>query len=353
MNRHMRSSWRRASSLSSQREAHKLEACGHARRKAFTLVELLVVIAIIGILMALLLPAVQAAREAARRTQCANNLTQMIIAVHNYDMAYGFYPSGTIDQQGPILSQESGYHHSWLVQILPYIEQRNAYNHVDFSVGVYDTKNQPVRKLTIKTFFCPTDSGSAPGHNNYAGVHHDVEAPIDVNNNGVFFLNSRVRYEDVTDGSSHTLFIGEKVLEATDLGWMSGTRATLRNTGTPLNLAGRKAPWITPRRIGSEDVGFDGAEGGTAVPVDNGDSPDDSEEEQPDPPDEDATPVVPVPAPPTGPLVVGGFSSRHPGIVQFAWGDGHVSGLSRNISPQVLQQLGHRADGKLLDESAY
>jgi prepilin-type N-terminal cleavage/methylation domain-containing protein len=94
------------------------------RRKAFTLVELLVVIAIIGVLIAMLLPAVQAAREAARRSICISNLSQLIAAVHQYEMSHLVYPPGSIEPQGPILSQPSGYHHNWIVSLLPYIEER-------------------------------------------------------------------------------------------------------------------------------------------------------------------------------------------------------------------------------------
>src|SRR5688572_33061782 len=97
----------------------------------FTLVELLVVIAIIGVLVALLLPAVQAAREAARRSSCMNNLSQLNLAIHQYEMAHGAYPPGTVAAAGPISNTATGYHHSWTVQILPYIEQQNAYNALD------------------------------------------------------------------------------------------------------------------------------------------------------------------------------------------------------------------------------
>lgn len=100
-------------------------------RKAFTLVELLVVIAIIGILIALLLPAVQAAREAARRCSCTNNLSQMILAVQNYNMAHEVYPPGTINAEGPIASEPQGYHHNWISQILPYMEELSIYRHID------------------------------------------------------------------------------------------------------------------------------------------------------------------------------------------------------------------------------
>ena len=76
---------------------------------------------------------------------------------------------------------------------------------------------------------------------NYAGCYHDVESPIDVDNHGVMYLNSHISQKDVTDGTSHTIYVGEKLSDEQDLGWMSGTRATLRNTGTPPVAASSRA----------------------------------------------------------------------------------------------------------------
>ena len=104
------------------------------------------VIAIIGILVALLLPAVQAAREAARRMSCTNNLCQLILAVQNYEMTFRVLPPGTVNDTGPIQNQPTGYHHNWITQILPYVEEQVIYNHVDFKVGVYDDANLPARR---------------------------------------------------------------------------------------------------------------------------------------------------------------------------------------------------------------
>ncbi len=272
-------------------------------RNAFTLVELLVVIAIIGILVALLLPAVQAAREAARRISCTNNMTQLILAVQNYEGAYRRYPAGTSAEDGPILNVAAGKHHNWLIRVLPYLEENNTYDHVDFQVDVYHENNAAVAKVYIPITNCPSDPGIPREGNlsSYAGLHHDVEAPIDVDNHGVFFLNSNVTYEDVSDGSSQTIFLSEKVSETNDFGWMSGTRATLRNTGTPLNAT-----------------------------VDRGQRYSNTEAKEVDP------------------SKVGGFGSFHPGGANFAFGDGHVQYLSESIDEVTYQQLGHRADGKLL-----
>jgi prepilin-type N-terminal cleavage/methylation domain-containing protein/prepilin-type processing-associated H-X9-DG protein len=275
--------------------------------RGFTLVELLVVIAIIGILIALLLPAVQAAREAARRSQCINNLAQLGLAVHNYEAAYQMLPPGTIEPQGPIRNLPKGYHMGWLVQILPFIEEQVTFDHVDFSVGVYDAKNEPVAQTEINVFTCPSDgmgySMQDRWPSNYAACHHDLEAPIDADNNGVFFLNSHVRMRDVTDGTTHTIFVGEKKIDAVDLGWMSGTRSTLRNTGTPIDQTSV---------VRAKGDSFVLEEGGK-----------------------------------TSDVTVGGYGAYHPGGANFLFGDGRISFLSETIDQPTFEQLGHRADGKL------
>jgi prepilin-type N-terminal cleavage/methylation domain-containing protein/prepilin-type processing-associated H-X9-DG protein len=318
-----------------------------SRGRAFTLVELLVVIAIIGILVALLLPAIQACREAARRTQCQNNLCQLAVATQNYNSAWGLYPPGTLEPKGPIQNHAQGYHHSWLTQLLPYLEHKNAFNEIDRTVGVYDPKNAPVRVLTINLLLCPSNAASAGGYSSYAAVHHDSEAPIDTNNNGVFFLNSRIRYDDITDGSAYTLFQGEKIIEPGDLGWMSGTRATLRNTGLGVNVTG-----ITGGRANFAQQGLDdpaamlpgGAMPMNLAPLGSGGSAPPTPPEKPD-----AAPAA-KPLPPGPVLPVGGFASVHPGGSLFAFGDGHVSFVSSSLSPKVYQALGSRADGQLLNE---
>src|SRR5437763_1269934 len=136
-----------------------------ALKRAFTLVELLVVIAIIGVLVALLLPAVQAARESARRSQCTNNLKQISLAVHNYADIHGaVFPVGEYNYGWG----------TWLVGLLPYIEQKNLYDQyqgfggIGISGGInldltYGANiNQPVTKNQIKTYTCPSDMKVAP-----------------------------------------------------------------------------------------------------------------------------------------------------------------------------------------------
>lgn len=222
--------------------------------------------------------------------------------------------------------------------------------------------------MELPLLVCPSENGatSAPaGTANYAALHHDVESPIDANNNGVFFLNSKIRYDDIADGSSHTIFLGEKVIETNDLGWMSGTRATLRNTGTPINSIFARIertrglqqvdPWSVDAPIDPLDNAPD-AKTPLSEPTSPPQQPDDSktppEDNQSDAPQPLVTAPVAAPGPGPGPtkplLFVGGFSSQHAGGANFAFGDGNVRYLGETISLQVLQQLGHRSDGKLL-----
>ncbi|QDT00789.1 DUF1559 domain-containing protein [Adhaeretor mobilis] len=286
------------------------------RRRGFTLVELLVVIAIIGVLVGLLLPAVQAAREAARRCSCLNNVSQLALAVHNYEFATEHLPAGSINPEGPIRSEPEGQHVSWLVQILPYVEMSNAYRHFDQSAGAYAKENSEVRALTVDLFICPSFPGAeineagTAARTTYAGNYHSREEPIAADNNGLLFLNSKLRYTDILDGSSQTLLFGEYRADEDELGWVSGTRATLRNASRfDENDFLRKS-----RRWKRDQKGED-------------------------------------PLPPMGPLVTGGFGSAHPGGAQFAFADGSSRFVQEDIEPQVLQQLGNRADGKLLKAS--
>ena len=319
-------------------------------RRAFTLIELLVVIAIIGLLVGILLPAIQAARESARRASCSSKLGQLGIALGNYESAQGSLPPGVTNPGGPVRSLPEESHIGWLVRLLPYIDEPVTYEAVDFSVGVYDKENMQVRRINLQALVCPSYAGENPegsaetgyieedaeqetdvydsyyydygyvtlGLSNYAGCHNDVETPIDADNNGVFFLNSKVRLSDITDGATHTIFVGEKLAGTNDLGWMSGTRATLRNTGTPLGLT------INDDTGGSFIEALSRAEDTTEPET-----------------EDDEKPI-------TGELVVGGFSSDHPVAINFLFGDGAVRPLTKHIDPKLLKRLGSRNDGKLL-----
>jgi type II secretory pathway pseudopilin PulG len=291
------------------------------------LVELLVVIAIIGILVSLLLPAIQATRETARRAECTNHVSQLILAVHDYELAQTYYPMGTANPQGPIQNLPNGQHISWIARILTYIDEPALYDHLDLPLGAYAPQNNRARQATISTLICPSCVAPLWPYSNYAGCHHDVEAPIDVTNRGVFFLNSQLTRDDLKDGAGYTIFLGEKLPDQYDLGWLSGTPATLRNTGSPLNQnaaasAGVNAPpW----------VGFIAAAAEFA-------------------PDAPATP----PAGGLGgnaamPLAVGGFASGHVHGVNFAFGDGSVRFITDDVSDGLMRRLANREDGQIID----
>jgi prepilin-type N-terminal cleavage/methylation domain-containing protein/prepilin-type processing-associated H-X9-DG protein len=207
-------------------------------RHAFTLVELLVVIAIIGVLVALLLPAVQTAREAARRMQCTNHLKQIGLAIHNYHDVQRVFPSGFIYRTPRLLARGDrpnrapGF--SWHSLILPHLEQAGLYNSLNFGLGMWQQPNRSLVSTPLKVAVCPSavnpskhfkvgtashqwgfdDPGLAA--TNYLGcagsfvqsAYYDQPEP---RKNGIIIEDGNFRFANVEDGTSNTFLAGESV----------------------------------------------------------------------------------------------------------------------------------------------
>jgi len=212
-------------------------------RKGFTLIELLVVIAIIGILIGLVLPAVQKVRDAAARTQRQNNLKQIGLANLNFHDAQQRFPTGYIssfDSNGNDLGPGWG----WNAYLLPYLEQQALFAKIDFTAPIEAAIHSTVRPVVLKNLLCPSDNPpqifpvgtrSSTGvltstianltPSSYSGNFGVSEPGVD--GEGVFFRNSNLSVKDITDGTSHTLLAGErswKYSEGTWIGSITGSK---------------------------------------------------------------------------------------------------------------------------------
>ncbi|MCO8125392.1 DUF1559 domain-containing protein [Stieleria sp. TO1_6] len=268
-------------------------------RRAFTLVELLVVIAIIGILVGLLAPAIQSLRESSRRTECQSRLTAIGMALQSYHDRWLQFPVGTVleategAQVGPIQSTPVGNHQNWLGRLLDLLDQPVIASQIDRSKSIYDAVNAPVLRLNYPGVKCPSTSTYPHNASSYIGFHNPTEKPIDTSDQGVFVLNTVITSDDISDGLSNTAFVSEKLTPPDDLGWLSGTRATLRNVGDGIQS-----------RL-------------------------------------DATPNPP------SPLAVGSIGSRHPAGANILFGSGMIRFQTTHTDQRVLEQMVDRRDGQL------
>jgi prepilin-type N-terminal cleavage/methylation domain-containing protein/prepilin-type processing-associated H-X9-DG protein len=236
---------RSGSGLRPNKRRHFLAAFPPAGRRGFTLVELLVVIAIIGILIALLLPAVQAAREAARRAECSNHLKQLGLAIHNYHDQFKVLPLGVValplTAPGPAMPG-----HTALAQVLPFLEQTNLHTTYNFDLRNVANANKPATSTQVDAYVCPSDGsagrravfkfagsntelarsnlavcfGSATMVRNANGKNIGLDPDrtgVDTDNDGAFRLDRSRRLADLTDGTSSTALASEVLAGQDDL----------------------------------------------------------------------------------------------------------------------------------------
>lgn len=318
-----------------------------ARRNGFTLVELLVVIAIIGILVSMLLPAVQSVREAARRTVCKNNLRQLGLALHNYESAFYEFPPGFVSEvigpwpgggNDPVPEIGPGW--NMLSMILPQLEQDPLYQLINFKLPITDPVNQVARSTAVPVFRCPSDTwdervsvwprsigiddlaptsyvgvlgGADPSGNGPTGSYlARYEEP---NFNGMFHRNRGIRHGEISDGTSNTIGIGERASMFSPTGW-AGVIPGGQSVFSPMIAAQR-----------GQEVGdtVRPAITMTTVHVRSGG-----------------------PNSPTG--SPGGFWSPHTGGAQFVLMDGSTHWISTDVNIEVFRALAGRNDGVVIGE---
>jgi prepilin-type N-terminal cleavage/methylation domain-containing protein len=317
-------------------------------RKGFTLIELLVVIAIIAVLIGLLLPAVQKVRSLALRMQCANNLKQIGIGLHNYHAAVGWFPPGYIRNTPPgggagggmqpfifdrpppwmLDSQAPGW--GWAALLLPYLEQDPLARSIDYNLPVESPTNKNARLTPLRIYTCPADRltgkftvysydlGDPIGDastNSYAACFGKGIALIiqSEEGSGVFYRNSRTRVTEITDGTSTTLAIGERAALFVQTPWagVMTDGSVLITPDAPVYSARYfPAPAMTLARAGYRPLND-----GWSEPYD--------------------------------------FFSPHPIQCQFLFADGSVRALNFTVDLDVLSALSTRADGEVVDQSAY
>jgi len=267
-------------------------------RRGFTLIEVLVVIAIIGILLSLLLPAVQQVRAAARRLQCANHLRQIGLALHNYHDSHNLLPPGSI-VLGPIFPVQTGW--GWGTFVLPQLEQPGLYSGIDFNGGNLVGANVPLSGQTLAVYRCPSDTApfqisvDIPGLGPIPIAHGSYCA------SGTMLSEmSSVRFRDVTDGLSQTLLVGERRLTSSASGpTTSAWCGTLAHQSDYLLF--HSLPHL--RVLSGQAVNSDST-----------------------------------------------FNSRHPGGVHFVLGDGSVRLLSESLDANVYYALSTPAGGEVISD---
>ena len=302
----------------------------NAHRRGFTLVELLVVIAIIGVLVALLLPAVQAAREASRRTKCQNQMRQSGLAMFNFEDSKKTLPEGMeIDVSIHCLAGDCRGNSLWTL-LLPYIEQGNTFNQYDpklgwntsFHVNTLGAKSMPL-------YVCPSDGKWTlyPNRRNYFGIaggrtrlSHGWRG--DVYQDGVFKMQFARRLAEITDGTSNTIAVGEA---SHPMRWGLGPGYGIQEIGGPTGWIVGGACIKPACQLTDQSYGRDMRN--TKFPINS---------------------VIPMLMDSENDIPYG---SLHPGGANFTFADGHVGFLSQNLSMATFQGLASCEGGETFDAS--
>lgn len=192
-------------------------------RRAFTLVELLVVVATVGVLVALLLPAVHAAREAARRMSCSNNLHQIGVGLLGYHNSYGTFPIGCVEHRSFV---RGGRQLAWSALLLPFVEQESTAAALDLSKAFDSPENAAAAAQILSVYVCPSNPRSSMrvagrGVCDYGGIYGEHLVSTSAGPNGTMLYDEVVRVGDITDGTSCTLIVAEDG-QSRDMQWVNG-----------------------------------------------------------------------------------------------------------------------------------
>lgn len=316
--------------------------------KGFTLIELLVVIAIIGILVGLLVPAVQKVREAASRTQCLNNLKQIGIALHNYHDGHSHFPNNARPNPANTVRER------WFTKVLPYLEQDVLFNQYDETTNWDSAKNLPLTSLQLKVARCPSapesdrldtnpDAGWSGAKDLVAisdfGAFYGVHNSFVVNNpnvklssslEGILVKSGKVSLSDVTDGTSNTAFVAESA--GRPYLYQAGLKQAADYRTKGVNGGGWARPASDLWLIGSNSAGT--TVGGSAtINACNGF-------------DHSGQYPLSVGSPPLGTDGSGQIYSFHPGGAHILFGDGSVRFVEATIAPGTIAGLVTRAGGE-------